>query len=126
MDKWKTDHLYLPRSERHHPYANVLLLRYSFPWYQEKKKTALTGSTVGLEDKKTFLFWFSNTLHIHFQTHSTIPFDCLSWDSVKNFLILSDGIAKEIPAVTFNVLIPITSPSWRNKKKRYFRKHDKP
>lgn len=28
-------------------------------------------------------------------------------------MILSDGIAKEMPAATFRVLIPITSPSYR-------------
>lgn len=39
------------------------------------------------------------------------PLACRSWDSVRNFLILSDGIAKAMPAVTFRVLMPITSPS---------------
>lgn len=39
------------------------------------------------------------------------PLACRSCDSVRNFLILSDGMAKEIPAVTFRVLMPITSPS---------------
>lgn len=42
------------------------------------------------------------------------PLACLSWDSAKNCRILSEGIAKDIPAVTFRVLIPITSPSYRN------------
>lgn len=39
------------------------------------------------------------------------PLACLSCDSARNCLILSEGMAKEIPAVTFSVLIPITSPS---------------
>lgn len=42
------------------------------------------------------------------------PLACLSYDSVRNSLILSDGMAKEIPAVTFRVFIPITSPSCRS------------
>lgn len=43
------------------------------------------------------------------------PLLCLDWDSVRKRLILSEGIAKEIPAVTFRVLMPITSPSWKKK-----------
>lgn len=39
------------------------------------------------------------------------PLACLSCDSARNCLILSEGMAKEIPAVTFRVLMPITSPS---------------
>ncbi len=42
------------------------------------------------------------------------PLACLSWDSARNCRILSEGIAKDIPAVTFSVLIPITSPSYSN------------
>lgn len=42
------------------------------------------------------------------------PLACLSWDSARNCRILSEGMAKEIPAVTFSVLIPITSPSCKN------------
>lgn len=40
-----------------------------------------------------------------------IPLDCLSYDSARNCRILSEGMAKEMPAVTFSVLIPMTSPS---------------
>lgn len=46
---------------------------------------------------------------------NVVPLASLSYDSARNCRILSDGIAKEIPAVTFNVLIPITSPSYRKK-----------
>lgn len=45
------------------------------------------------------------------------PLDCLSWDSARNCRILSEGIAKDIPAVTFSVLMPITSPSYSNRYK---------
>lgn len=41
-----------------------------------------------------------------------LPLYCLSWALSRNRLIRSDGMAKEIPAVTFSVFIPITSPSW--------------
>lgn len=41
------------------------------------------------------------------------PLLCLASDSVRKRLILSEGMAKEIPAVTFRVLMPITSPSWK-------------
>ncbi len=45
------------------------------------------------------------------------PLACLSWDSARNCWILSEGIAKDIPAVTFSVLMPITSPSYSNRHK---------
>lgn len=45
------------------------------------------------------------------------PLACLSWDSARNCWILSEGMAKDIPAVTFSVLIPITSPSYSNRHK---------
>lgn len=41
-----------------------------------------------------------------------LPFNWRSWNSARNCLIRSEGIAKEIPAVTFSVFMPITSPSW--------------
>lgn len=37
---------------------------------------------------------------------------CFWKESLRKRVILSDGIAKEIPAATFRVLIPITSPSF--------------
>ena len=40
-----------------------------------------------------------------------LPFNWRSWNSAKNCRMRSEGIAKEIPAVTFNVFMPITSPS---------------
>lgn len=52
----------------------------------------------------------------------SLPLAWRSWDSVRNFLILSDGIAKEIPAVTFRVFIPITSPSCKARRK-WLREH---
>lgn len=43
------------------------------------------------------------------------PVRCLWKESPRKRVILSDGIAKEIPAATFRVLIPITSPSCRGR-----------
>ena len=40
-----------------------------------------------------------------------LPFSWRSWNSAKNCRMRSEGIAKEIPAVTFSVFMPITSPS---------------
>ena len=37
---------------------------------------------------------------------------CLSWNSVRNCMMRSEGMAKEMPAVTLRVLMPMTSPSW--------------
>lgn len=47
------------------------------------------------------------------QSYTNEPLACLSCDSARNCRILSEGMAKEIPAVTFSVLMPITSPSCR-------------
>lgn len=40
-----------------------------------------------------------------------VPLLCFPNESFKKRVILSEGMAKEIPAATFRVLIPITSPS---------------
>ena len=40
-----------------------------------------------------------------------LPFSWRSWNSAKNCRMRSEGIAKEIPAVTFSVFMPITLPS---------------
>lgn len=45
--------------------------------------------------------------------YTPLPFNWRSWNSAKNCRIRSDGIAKEMPAVTFSVFMPITSPSWQ-------------
>lgn len=42
---------------------------------------------------------------------SSSPLLCLSRESLRKRVILSEGIANEIPAATFRVLMPITSPS---------------
>lgn len=39
------------------------------------------------------------------------PLMCLSWNSERKRVMRSDGMAKEMPAVTFRVLMPMTSPS---------------
>lgn len=46
------------------------------------------------------------------------PFICRSYDSARNCRILSDGIANDIPAVTFSVLMPMTSPSLKQLRRR--------
>lgn len=81
--------------------------------FPTKRKTSLDHLLLPKEPQRLLTFWLIISLS---KQWSTVPLACLSWDSVRNFLILSDGIANEIPAVTFNVLIPMTSPSWRNKK----------
>lgn len=41
----------------------------------------------------------------------SLPLTCLSWNSVRNCTMRSEGMAKEMPAVTLRVLMPMTSPS---------------
>lgn len=43
---------------------------------------------------------------------SAAPLTCLSWNSVRKRVMRSEGMAKEMPAATFSVLMPMTSPSW--------------
>lgn len=47
------------------------------------------------------------------------PLLYLVCDSVRKWLILSEGMAKEIPAVTFRVLMPMTSPSCKTMHLKY-------
>lgn len=42
-----------------------------------------------------------------------LPLPCLSWNSVRKRAMRSEGMAKEMPAATLSVLMPMTSPSWR-------------
>lgn len=41
-----------------------------------------------------------------------LPLTCLSWNSVRKRAMRSEGMAKEMPAATLSVLMPMTSPSW--------------
>lgn len=43
---------------------------------------------------------------------SAVPLTCLSWNSARKRVMRSEGMAKEIPAATLSVLMPMTSPSW--------------
>lgn len=43
---------------------------------------------------------------------SSLPFTCLFWNSERKRVMRSDGMAKEMPAATLSVLMPMTSPSW--------------
>lgn len=75
-------------------------------------KMMLRLSVIG---SQTHVFWHFSWIRIVIGRSDcflqTLPLLCLSCDSVRNWVIRSEGIAKEIPAVTFKVLIPITSPS---------------
>lgn len=43
---------------------------------------------------------------------SSLPFTCLFWNSERKRVMRSEGMAKEMPAATLSVLMPMTSPSW--------------
>lgn len=42
----------------------------------------------------------------------SVPLLVLSWNSERKRVMRSEGMAKEMPAATLSVLMPITSPSW--------------
>lgn len=54
-----------------------------------------------------------------------VPLFCFPSESFKKRVILSEGMAKEIPAATFSVLIPITSPSLQDRNQKEKKIHIK-
>ena len=74
-------------------------------------------SKITCPKKLTFLWkrncWNKVTL-FYILEYSNILINSLfcSADLSRNSLTWSEGMAKEIPGVTFMVFIPITSPSW--------------
>lgn len=42
----------------------------------------------------------------------SVPLPVLSWNSERKRVMRSEGMAKEMPAATLSVLMPMTSPSW--------------
>jgi hypothetical protein len=48
---------------------------------------------------------------------SSLPFTCLFWNSERKRVMRSEGMAKEMPAATLSVLMPMTSPSWAEREK---------
>ena len=48
----------------------------------------------------------------------SVPLPVLSWNSERKRVMRSEGMAKEMPAATLSVLMPMTSPSWAGEQSR--------